>query len=152
MFLQKIKDTQTLDFYTIDMPENADAVQVPLYMSKVSAGFPSPADDYIETALDFNKFLIKHPAATFCVKVKGSSMINAGMNDGDVLVVDRSIEPKTNSIVVAILNGEFTVKRLSKNGKNLYLLPENDTYKPILITETMDFEVWGVVTFIVKNV
>lgn len=152
MFLNKLKETNNLDFYTIELPEHIKKVSVPLYLTPVSAGFPSPAEDYTETSLDFNKYLVSNPASTFCVRVKGNSMINAGISDNDLLIVDKAKEPHNNSIVVAVLNGEFTVKRISKQGNNLYLIPENSSYSPILITETMDFVVWGVVTFVVKSV
>jgi DNA polymerase V len=109
----------------------------------VSAGFPSPAGDYLDNRIDIFEYLIQHPTATFYVRVKGNSMINASIHDGDLLVVDRSI--------VAIIDGEFTVKRISKYNNKLYLIPENEHFKPIEITETMDFEVWGVVTFVIHK-
>jgi DNA polymerase V len=152
MFFNKIKETSTLDFFSVELPEHLEKVNVPLYLTPVSAGFPSPAEDYTETSLDFNKYLVSNPASTFCVRVKGNSMINSGITDNDLLIVDKSKEPHNHSIVVAVLNGEFTVKRISKQGVNLYLIPENSSYSPILITETMDFVVWGVVTFVVKSV
>ena len=117
----------------------------------VAAGFPSPAGDYIDNRLDIFEYLIQHPTATFYVRVKGNSMVNAAIHDGDLLVVDRSIEPKNNQVVVAIIDGEFTVKRISKYNNKLYLIPENEHFKPIEITETMNFEVWGVVTFVIHK-
>ena len=128
------------------------ALKLPLFISKMIAGFPSPADDYIEAKLDFNEFLVKHPSATFCVKVTGDSMKNAGINSGDILVVDRAITQTDNKIIVAILNGEFTVKRMSRIRNRLYLIPENSNYEPIEIKEEMDFQVWGVVTHVIHNV
>ncbi len=125
---------------------------IPLYSSAVSAGFPSPADDYIETALDLNEHLIKHPAATFFVRVTGDSMINAGIYDRDVLIVDRSLSAKQNDIVIAVLNGELTVKRLKTEGDVLYLLPENPDFSPIKVTKSMSFTIWGVVTTVIHCV
>ena len=125
---------------------------LPLYLSRIKAGFPSPADDYLDKKLDLNEFLIKHPASTFCVKVKGDSMIGAGINSGDILIVDRSLEPKDKRIVVAVVNGDFTVKRISKKGNKLSLLAENDKYSPIEIKDGMDFEIWGVVVHVIHSV
>ncbi|ACU88303.1 LexA family protein [Desulfomicrobium baculatum] len=123
----------------------------PLYLDRISAGFPSPADDYIETALDLNTYLIRNPAATFMVRVSGDSMTGAGISDGDVLVVDRSEQPAHGKIVVAVLDGELTVKRLvMKNGQTL-LAPENPCYQPITVTEGQDLHVWGVVTGVVRK-
>jgi DNA polymerase V len=124
----------------------------PLFLSSVKAGFPSPADDYLDKKLDLNEYLIKHPASTFFVKVKGDSMIGAGINSGDILIVDRSIEPKHHKIVVAILNGEFTVKRLHKKRDQIVLLAENAQYQPIEIKSGMDFEIWGVVMHVIHSV
>ncbi len=124
---------------------------LPLFLSKVRAGFPSPADDYLDKKLDLNEFLIKHPASTFFVKVKGDSMIKAGINSGDILVVDRSLEPKDKRVVVAVVNGEFTVKRVSKKRDKLFLLSENDAYAPIEIKEDMEFEIWGVVLHVIHS-
>ncbi len=123
-----------------------------MFLSRVRAGFPSPADDYLDKKLDLNEHLIKHPAATFFVKVKGDSMIKAGINSGDILVVDRSLEPKDKKIVVAILNGEFTVKRVRKMKDKLYLVSENDDYLPIEIKDDAEFEIWGVVAHVIHSV
>tara|TARA_B100001123_G_C15210243_1_gene986956 strand:- start:566 stop:1018 length:453 start_codon:yes stop_codon:yes gene_type:complete len=122
--------------------------KIHIYEGGVSAGFPSPADDYLDTDLNLHKYLVKHPAATFFIIAKGHSMDRAGISDEDLLVVDKSLEPKNNDIVVAALNGEFTVKRyVSSNGK-ISLRAESKTgnYPDINITEDIDFEVWGVVT------
>ena len=124
---------------------------IPLY-SSVAAGFPSPAEDHMESSLDLNQHLIKHPSATFYVYARGDSMVSAGISDGDMLNVDRSLEAVYDSIVVAIINGEFTVKRISKVNEHLYLMPHNTNYNPIKITEEMDFEIWGVVTHSIHSV
>ncbi len=124
---------------------------MPVYAGVV-AGFPSPADDFLEEKLDLNEKLIRHPAATFFVRVAGNSMIKAGIHSGDMLIVDRSLEPKTGSVVVAVVNGEFTVKRISNQGDKLYLMPENPRFQPIQITDDSNFQVWGVVTNVIHTV
>ena len=116
-----------------------------LYSSSVAAGFPSPADDHIEGKLDLNDYLVKHPSATFFVRVTGNSMINAGINDNDILIVDRSLKPSHGKIVIAVVDGQMTVKRLYKRSGKLVLMPENKNFKPIEITESMSIEIWGVV-------
>ena len=124
---------------------------IPLYNS-VAAGFPSPAEDHMDSSLDLNQHLIKHPSSTFYVYARGDSMVLAGISDGDMLIVDRSLEATNDSIIVAIINGEFTVKRISKSNQCLYLMPHNTSYNPIEITEEMDFEIWGVVTHSIHSV
>jgi DNA polymerase V len=125
---------------------------LPLYMVAISAGFPSPAEDYVEGKIDLNRHLIKNPAATFLVRVTGDSMIGAGIHSGDVLVVDRSLEPTQHGIVIAVINGELTVKRICHERKRLYLMPENPNYPPILIDEGMELQVWGIVTNVIHPV
>lgn len=117
---------------------------VVLMGDSISAGFPSPADDYIEQALDLNKFLISRPSATFMAWVRGDSMVGAGIYNKDLLIIDRSIEVRNHSIVLAHLNGDFTLKRFVKTGDQVFLCPENLKYKPIQISEEMDFKIWGV--------
>ncbi|MCH8569261.1 MAG: translesion error-prone DNA polymerase V autoproteolytic subunit [Balneolales bacterium] len=124
---------------------------MPLYQDSVQAGFPSPAQDHLEKELDLNEHLITNPVSTFFVRVQGESMADAQIHTGDILIVDRSMEPIHNRIVVAILNGEFTVKRLYKKDNELMLLPENDAFQPIVITPETDFEVWGVVSWIIHK-
>lgn len=126
--------------------------QLPLYSCSVQAGFPSPADDYIEGKLDLNKHLIKHPTATFFVRVAGMSMIKAGIHPGDILIVDRSIEANNGKIIIAAVDGQLTVKRLHKSSNGIYLMPENDDYEPIKITEGNDVKIWGVVTNVLHQV
>ncbi len=125
---------------------------LPFYLSRIKAGFPSPADDYLDKKLDLNEFLIQHPASTFFVKVKGDSMTGAGIHSGDILIVDRSIEPKDKRIVVAIVNGDFTVKRVNRKGNKILLMAENEKYSAIEIKEGMDFEIWGVVMHVIHSV
>lgn len=126
--------------------------RLPLYQSLVAAGFPSPAEDSIEDKLDLNELLIKHPTATFFLKVSGSSMINAGIHDNDILIVDRSIEPASGKIVIAAINGELTVKRLYLEKNRILLMAENQDYPPIEVKEGMDLHIWGVVTSVIHTV
>ena len=142
--------TTTIDH--ICSPDLSRPSPRPLFLVAVSAGFPSPADDYLEGKLDLNQHLIKHEAATFFVKVKGDSMIDAGIHCGDLLIVDRALEATDNSVVIAVVNGELTVKRLSKRDGGLSLTPANGDYPPIPITTFTDFEVWGVVTHVIHAV
>ncbi len=118
----------------------------PLFSSGVSAGFPSPAEDYIEKKLDLNELLIQNPSATFFVRVNGDSMTGAGINHDNILIVDRSLEPISGKIVIAIVNGEFTVKRLVKKGDFYKLVAENPNYPHIDVSEESSCEIWGVVT------
>ncbi|MGC1181414.1 LexA family protein [Legionella sp.] len=119
---------------------------LPVFSSKVQAGFPSPADDYIEGYLDLNTQFIRHPASTFVLKAIGESMVDAGIFSGDWLLVDKSLEATDGKIVIAAVNGELTVKRLSRKGKRVQLLSANPQFKPIDITEEMEMVIWGVVT------
>lgn len=123
----------------------------PLFTSRVPAGFPSPAADDIEMHLDLNAHLIKHPAATFFVIASGDSMTNAGIRSGDMLIVDKSIDAIHGKIVIAAIDGELTVKRLSRQNGCVQLLPENDAYLPIDITEQQDLVIWGVVTHVIHQ-
>lgn len=133
------------------IPDHTEEIKLPLFLESVSAGFPSPADDYMEHKLDLNEFIIKTPSATFFVRVTGDSMIDVGIHSGDLLVVDRSLTPKDGSIIIAVINGELTVKKLQKQKNNIFLLPENPKYKPIQITSEMNFEVWGVVSYVIHS-
>ena len=126
-----------------------ESLLLPFIINQIPAGFPSPAQDYMEEDIDLQKLLIRHPLATFLVRVKGESMINAFIPEGALLVVDRSVKPQNNDIIVGIINGEFTVKRLIKNENRIVLLPANPAYKPLQITEEMGFVVWGVVIQII---
>lgn len=132
-------------------PDTATAVERPVWLARVPAGFPSPADDYLEGKLDLNQHLIKHPAATYFVRVTGDSMLGAGIHSGDLLVVDRSLEPADNSVVIAIVDGELTVKRLCTRQGKLWLLPDNDKYLPVEVRED-SLQVWGVVTHVIHKV
>ncbi|EFL52993.1 Peptidase S24/S26A/S26B, conserved region [Solidesulfovibrio fructosivorans JJ]] len=124
---------------------------LPFYLTPVSAGFPSPAEDYLDQALDLNDLCIAHPAATFYVRASGESMRGAGIQSGDILVVDRAEEARPGRIVIAAVDGELTVKRLKHMDGRLFLAPENDAYKPIEIRPESSFEIWGVVTFVIHR-
>jgi DNA polymerase V len=123
----------------------------PIFTEQVAAGFPSPADDYLEGNLDLNEYLIKHPVATFFVRVTGDSMIGAGIHSGDRLIVDRALEATSGKVVIAVVNGELTVKKLVRRDGVIYLMPENDKYKPIEVKDEIDLEIWGVVTSVIHG-
>jgi len=123
----------------------------PLYESRVAAGFPSPADDYLDRPLDLHEHLVKNPAATFFVRVEGESMKNAGIFPDDMLIVDRSLKPTHGNVVIAVVDGDLTVKRLEKKGKEVSLVAENPDYEPISVTEEMDMIIWGVVTNVIHS-
>lgn len=124
---------------------------IPYFDVGIPAGFPSPAEDIIERPLDLHELLIKHPAATFFVRVQGDSMLGAGMHTGDILIVDRALTPASGKIIVALLNGEFTVKRLLIEEKQAFLVSENPLYPPIEVKKGSDFQVWGVVTYVIHS-
>ncbi|MEI6242684.1 MAG: translesion error-prone DNA polymerase V autoproteolytic subunit [Chlamydiota bacterium] len=139
----------------IEKLKRSDSNQIvtfPLYQNTVAAGFPSPAEGEKECDLDLHELLIKHPAATFFVRVSGSSMIQAGIHHGDMLIVDRSVEPVHGKIVIAALNGELVVKRLFREGKRTQLVSENEEYAPIEIGEGEGLHIWGVVTSVIHAV
>ena len=139
---------------TLANNENADKckeIGIPYYADAVQAGFPSPAGDYIEKRLDLNELMIKHPAATFFVRAQGDSMIKAGIHSGDILVVDKSIEVSNNKIVIAVVDGELTVKRYRIIKDKHFLVAENVRFKPIEIAPESDFRVWGVVTYVIHK-
>jgi DNA polymerase V len=136
---------------TVHTPVFATALKCPLLVWPVKAGFPSPADDYLEGRIDLNEQLIRHPAATFFVRVSGDSMTGAGIQDGDLLIVDRAAEVTSGCIVVARVHDEFTLKRIRKEGSRIFLMPENDQYPPIEVTEGSGFEIWGRVTGSVRE-
>ena len=136
---------------TIYHPQYDKKANIPLFSNPVKAGFPSPADDHIEQKLDLNEYLVKHPAATFFVRVEGNSMENAGIFHEDILIVDRALPPEDGKIIVAILNGEFTVKRIKMVHKKLFLIPENPRFSPVEVTEEMDFQIWGIVTYAIHK-
>jgi len=129
----------------------AQVVALPFFLQKISAGFPSPATDYTEETLDLNELLVEHKAASFYFTVKGQSMIGAQIDDGDRVLVDRSIEARSGHIVVAVVNSEYTIKRLYKKGDVTELRPENPEYPPIRLKEGETLEVWGVVSAVIRK-
>lgn len=131
--------------------ESQNPCVIPFAESLVSAGFPSSAENFVENSLDLNDLLIEHPSATFYVRVIGNSMIKAGINSGDILIVDRSLSFTNNKIAIVRINDEFTVKRIKMEGTKIFLIAENDEYKAIEIKSDMDVEVWGVVTFVIHK-
>ena len=141
--------SQNLTFFT---PETSDDSGALFFDTGISAGFPSPADDFKQQRLSLDKELIKNKEATFFARVSGQSMIGAGLDDNDLLVIDRSLEPAHNKIAVCFLDGEFTVKRLKVDKDGVWLQPENPDYPIIKITEENDFVIWGIVTSVIKKV
>ena len=133
-------------------PEISVPLEIPLAESGVHAGFPSPADDFLEGSLDLNSLVIRHPEATFFARVEGDSMKDEGIVEGDILVVDKSIEPYDGWLAVAFVDGEFTLKRVRKEPDKILLVPANPKYKVIEISPENEFAVWGVVNWVLKNV
>ncbi|GGC95141.1 SOS-response transcriptional regulator UmuD-like protein [Flavobacterium lutivivi] len=147
MKLRNLHSTETLEFY---IPDYSTELQLPLFDTGISAGFPSPADDFIELSIDLNKHLIKHKDTTFFAKVKGHSMKNAGIFDGDLLVIDKSLEPQDGRIAICQIDGEFTIKRIKIEKNVIWLIAENEDYKPIKVTPENDFVIWGIVINSIK--
>jgi DNA polymerase V len=144
-----IKQNTPLTFFT---PENLNTLGAVYIDTGISAGFPSPAEDFKQERLSLDNELIKNKEATFFARVSGQSMIDAGLSDNDLLVIDRSLSPAHNKIAVCFLDGEFTVKRLKVENDEIWLQPENKSYQPIKITEENDFVIWGIVTNVIKKV
>ena len=133
-------------------PDAETGQEIPLSNERVAAGFPSPADDYAVSGLDLNRELIKNPASTFYARVSGLSMIDEGINDGDLLVIDKSLEPYDGCLAVCYIDGEFTLKRFEKHKDYGMLIPANKEFKPIKVTAENDFCIWGIVTYLIKKV
>ncbi len=137
-----------IDIFSADTTTDLD---IPYVEGGISAGFPSPALDFIDLTIDLNKHLIKNPSATFYGRVKGFSLKNAGIDEGDLLIIDRSLEPKNGKIAVCFIDGEFTAKRIEIKKDEIWLHPENEEYKSIKVTKENSFLIWGVVTHVIKN-
>ena len=148
MYLKYLRKSNDLEVFSIDQETILD---ITFFDNQVPAGFPSPAQDYIDLDLDLHNYLVKNPSSTFCVRVTGESMRDAGINSGDIMLVDRSLDPKNRSIVLAVVDNEFTVKRVNVSEEGLFLMPENADFNPIKITSEMNFQVWGVVTYIIHK-
>lgn len=146
-----LSQSSTLSQQPHPVPEFPVPCTIPMFLEKISAGFPSPASDYIEAGLDLNAYLVAHKASTFVFQVKGDSMSGIGILDGDKLTVDRSIEPRHKHIIVAVLNNEFTVKRLYRWGGVIELRAENPAYAPIRCKDFEEIQVWGVVTGVLRK-
>lgn len=137
---------------TICSADTSTHEEIPVVGASVKAGFPSPADDFLEQPLDLNRALIHNPASTFFVRVEGDSMAGAGIDDGDLLIVDRAIEPHEGKIAICFVDGEFTLKRLGRDKDAWLLLPANPKYRPIRITQEDELTIWGVVTYVIKQI
>ena len=146
---QLLTDNKNLQIYTTN---TTTKLSLQLVENGISAGFPSPADDFLDSSIDLNKALIKNKDATFYGRVKGDSMIGGGLNDGDLLIIDKSLEPKNGKIAVCFIDGEFTVKRIKLEKNLVWLMPENKKYQPIKVTSDNDFVIWGIVTNVIKAV
>jgi DNA polymerase V len=148
MAVQKVHATEKLEIYSAI---TESSLELPVVSGGISAGFPSPALDFIDLTIDMNRHLVKHPAATFYGRVKGDSMKDEGIHDGDLLVIDKSLEPADGKIAVCYIDGEFTIKRIRLEKNVCWLMPANDDYKPIKVTEDDEFLIWGIVTHLVKS-
>ncbi len=144
-----MKQSETLNIFA---PEMSSKGGQPMAESSVSAGFPSPAEGLINLKLDLNRELVKNPASTFYARVSGYSMKDEGISDGDLLVIDKSVEPFDGCLAVAYIDGEFTLKRFSNRGDYGLLMPANEAYEPIRVGAENDFMIWGVVRYIIKKV
>jgi DNA polymerase V len=147
MPVQKLHEGKALDIYSVSTDTR---LSLPLISEGIRAGFPSPAMDFEDIRIDLNQYLIKNPSATFYGKVRGDSLRNAGIEEGDILIIDKSVEPADGKIAVCFLNGEFTAKRIRIRKNKIWLMPENEKYKPIEVTEENQFIIWGVVTYVIK--
>ena len=144
-----MKKKEKLKFF---IPKKENGLGQWLSGEGISAGFPSPADDFKETRISLDRELVKNKEATFYARVSGDSMVGAGLNDGDLLVIDRSKNPENGKIAICLVDGEFTVKRIKKENKKLYLMPENKKYKPIELKEENELIIWGIVEYVIKKV
>ena len=144
-----MKEKKILNFF---IPKKENGSGQWLAEEGISAGFPSPADDFKETRISLDKVLVRNKEATFYARVSGDSMVGAGLDDGDLLVIDRSLNPENGKIAVCLIDGEFTVKRIKKEKNKLYLTPENNKYKPIELKEENELIIWGVVEYVIKKV
>lgn len=133
------------------VPDLSEELRLPLVDAYINAGFPSPADDYLEANLDLNKLLIRNPSSTFFARVRGASMQDVGIYDGDILIIDKSLSPSHNSVLICFIDGEFTVKKIQKVNGEMYLMPQNKDFAPIKVNKESDFRLWGVVTYCIHK-
>tara|TARA_B100000780_G_scaffold28229_1_gene17895 strand:- start:82 stop:519 length:438 start_codon:yes stop_codon:yes gene_type:complete len=143
-----LKKKNTLNFF---VPKKENGIGQWLAQEGISAGFPSPADDFKEIRISLDKELVKNKDATFYARVDGDSMIGAGLDNNDLIVIDRSLSPENGKIAVCLLDGNFTIKRIKKEKEKLYLMPENNKYKPIELKEENELIIWGTVTYVIKS-
>lgn len=136
---------------TFFLPDLENTFELPFISGGIKAGFPSPAADFDETKISLDHVLVKNRETTFYAKASGTSMIGAGIDDGDILVIDRSLEPQNNKIAVCLIDGEFTVKRIKIEKECVYLMPENKEFQPIKVTDENELIIWGIVTYVVKS-
>ena len=148
MKLRSLHTTNSFEFFA---PDYSTRIDLPFVDVGISAGFPSPADDFIEISIDLNNHLIKHKDSTFFAKVKGHSMKDAGIFDGDLLVIDKSLAPQDGKIAICQIDGEFTVKRIKIEKNIVWLVAENEDYKPIKVTEENELMIWGIVLHSIKS-
>jgi DNA polymerase V len=146
--LLNLHRTNTLDIYSAS---TETAVSLPYVDQGISAGFPSPAEDFLDLKIDLNKELIKNPSATFYGRVKGNSMMDVGIEDGDLLVIDKSLEPRDGKIAVCFIDGEFTIKRIRMDRDCCWLVPANESYEPIRVDADNDFVIWGIIIHVIKS-
>lgn len=137
---------------TFFIPDLENPIELPFISAGIKAGFPSPAADFDESKISLDAVLVKNRETTFYAKASGTSMIGAGIDDGDIMVIDRSLEPKNNKIAVCFLDGEFTVKRIKVTKEEVFLMPENKLFDPIKVTEENQLIIWGIVTYVIKKV
>lgn len=139
----------SITFFNPDLENNQ---KLPFYAGGIKAGFPSPAADFDETKISLDNVLVKNKETTFYAKASGTSMIGAGIDDGDIMIIDRSLEPTDNKIAVCYIDGEFTVKRIKTEKDCAYLVPENEAFQTIKVTEDNELIIWGIVTYVIKSV
>lgn len=144
----KVETASNIDLYSVN---TSSEMSLPLVEGGISAGFPSPAQDFIDLKIDLNKELISHPSSTFYGRVKGSSMQDAGIMEGDILIIDKSLDPHDGDTAVCFIDGEFTLKYIKIEPDAMYLVPANSNFKPLKITQENNFSIWGVVTYSIKS-
>lgn len=146
--MEQLPKSKIIDIYTV---LEAGTLKLPYIGSGIRAGFPSPAEDFLDVSIDLNQELVRNPSATFYARVKGDSMNDAGINDGDLLIIDKSLEPKDSKVAVCYIDGEFTIKRIKIEKDCCWLVPANTGFNPIKVTEENDFLIWGIVVYVIKS-
>ncbi len=144
-----MKTTNKIEIYKAD---TTSSLPLPIADEGIRAGFPSPAQDFMDLSIDLNQELVKHPSSTFYGRVKGDSMMDAGVHDGDVLIIDKSLEPKDGDMAVCFIDGEFTIKYIKIEEKVIWLVPANKNFQPIRVTEDNNFLIWGIVTYCITRI